>query len=135
MHNKAFKSDSQRLAFSLRSSMAKRRSHLNAALGCFGFERFVVWRSATSIILFVANLSGHVARTFSGESFIQLASFDVSGRVFSVFSALGRACSLKVRYLNLVSFFVSANHRKNSGGVVIQARWLLRCSWLWCFMV
>ncbi len=32
--NKAFKSDSQRLAFSLRSSIAKRRSHLNAAL-CF----------------------------------------------------------------------------------------------------
>ncbi|NOH82042.1 hypothetical protein F0231_20170 [Vibrio sp. RE86] len=31
-HNKAFKSDSQRLAFSLRSSVAKRCSHLNAAL-------------------------------------------------------------------------------------------------------
>ncbi|TOH24797.1 hypothetical protein CGI83_23865 [Vibrio parahaemolyticus] len=31
-YNKAFKSDSQRLAFSLRSSIAKRRSHLNAAL-------------------------------------------------------------------------------------------------------
>ncbi|CAH7297054.1 hypothetical protein VCHA37P200_40301 [Vibrio chagasii] len=30
--NKAFKSDSQRLAISLRSSIAKRRSHLNAAL-------------------------------------------------------------------------------------------------------
>ncbi|EGR1425948.1 hypothetical protein D8X77_22260 [Vibrio vulnificus] len=30
--NKAFKSDSQRLAVSLRSSLAKRRSHLNAAL-------------------------------------------------------------------------------------------------------
>ena len=29
--NKAFKSDSQRLAVSLRSSIAKRRSHLNAA--------------------------------------------------------------------------------------------------------
>ena len=34
MHNKAFKSDSQRLAVSLRSSIAKRRSHLNAALVC-----------------------------------------------------------------------------------------------------
>lgn len=32
MPNKAFKSDSQRLAFSLRSSVAKRRSHLNAEL-------------------------------------------------------------------------------------------------------
>ncbi|TBT24838.1 hypothetical protein D5E85_27340 [Vibrio parahaemolyticus] len=32
MANKAFKSDSQRLAFSLRSSIAKRCSHLNAAL-------------------------------------------------------------------------------------------------------
>ncbi|TOF62059.1 hypothetical protein CGJ17_23315 [Vibrio parahaemolyticus] len=31
--NKAFKSDSQRLAVSLRSSIAKRCSHLNAALG------------------------------------------------------------------------------------------------------
>ncbi|MFB1069636.1 hypothetical protein ACEUKD_08585 [Vibrio diabolicus] len=31
-YNKAFKSDSQRLAFSLRSSIAKRSSHLNAAL-------------------------------------------------------------------------------------------------------
>ncbi|OUD66916.1 hypothetical protein BTN60_24665 [Vibrio parahaemolyticus] len=31
-YNKAFKSDSQRLAVSLRSSIAKRRSHLNAAL-------------------------------------------------------------------------------------------------------
>ncbi len=30
--NKAFKSDSQRLAVSLRSSVAKRCSHLNAAL-------------------------------------------------------------------------------------------------------
>lgn len=30
--NKAFKSNSQRLAFSLRSSIAKRSSHLNAAL-------------------------------------------------------------------------------------------------------
>ncbi|TOI59043.1 hypothetical protein CGI56_24110 [Vibrio parahaemolyticus] len=30
--NKAFKSDSQRLAVSLRSNIAKRRSHLNAAL-------------------------------------------------------------------------------------------------------
>ncbi|NOI98996.1 hypothetical protein F0240_04040 [Vibrio kanaloae] len=33
-YNKAFKSDSQRLAVSLRSSIAKRRSHLNAALNC-----------------------------------------------------------------------------------------------------
>ncbi|AUT87047.1 hypothetical protein D3Z63_24860 [Vibrio parahaemolyticus] len=33
IYNKAFKSDSQRLAVSLRSSIAKRRSHLNAALG------------------------------------------------------------------------------------------------------
>ena len=46
-HNKAFKSDSQRLAFSLRSSIAKRRSHLNAAL-CdkakfLGFFTFVVF--------------------------------------------------------------------------------------------
>ncbi len=32
LHNKAFKSDSQRLAVSLRSSIAKRCSHLNAAL-------------------------------------------------------------------------------------------------------
>ncbi|EGR1752676.1 hypothetical protein D3729_23215 [Vibrio parahaemolyticus] len=30
--NKAFKSDSQRSAFSLRSSIAERSSHLNAAL-------------------------------------------------------------------------------------------------------
>ncbi|RBW63608.1 hypothetical protein DS893_18850 [Vibrionales bacterium C3R12] len=36
MANKAFKSDSQRLAVSLRSSIAKRRSHLNAALGLHG---------------------------------------------------------------------------------------------------
>ncbi|PXA66148.1 hypothetical protein DMC15_16520 [Vibrio sp. 11986-1-5] len=35
LHNKAFKSDSQRLAVSLRSSIAKRRSHLNAALAVF----------------------------------------------------------------------------------------------------
>ncbi|MBT0073579.1 hypothetical protein J4H35_23380, partial [Vibrio alginolyticus] len=35
-HNKAFKSDSQRLAFSLRSSIAKRCSHLNAALCALG---------------------------------------------------------------------------------------------------
>ncbi|TBT23931.1 hypothetical protein D5E86_24490 [Vibrio parahaemolyticus] len=31
-HNKAFKSDLQRSAFSLRSSIAERSSHLNAAL-------------------------------------------------------------------------------------------------------
>ena len=36
--NKAFKSDSQRLAFSLRSSIAKRRSHLNAALYALGIS-------------------------------------------------------------------------------------------------
>ncbi|USD95718.1 hypothetical protein CTT30_06230 [Vibrio coralliilyticus] len=41
-YNKAFKSDSQRLAVSLRSSIAKRCSHLNAALGCFKLVRFVV---------------------------------------------------------------------------------------------
>ncbi|POB70947.1 hypothetical protein CRN59_06860 [Vibrio vulnificus] len=35
--NKAFKNDSQRLAVSLRSSIAKRRSHLNAAL-CHKFR-------------------------------------------------------------------------------------------------
>ncbi|WAG25402.1 hypothetical protein EEA47_02735 [Vibrio alginolyticus] len=35
--NKAFKSDSQRLAVSLRSSIAKRRSHLNAALTGFTY--------------------------------------------------------------------------------------------------
>ncbi|OOQ67243.1 hypothetical protein BSR61_25400 [Vibrio parahaemolyticus] len=35
-HNKAFKSDSQRLALSLRSSIAKRRSPLNAALYALG---------------------------------------------------------------------------------------------------
>ncbi|MGR3024688.1 hypothetical protein ABMX98_21540, partial [Vibrio vulnificus] len=38
--NKAFKSDSQRLAVSLRSSITKRRSHLNAAL-CFNHEKSV----------------------------------------------------------------------------------------------
>ncbi|AXM56054.1 hypothetical protein DD758_16740 [Vibrio anguillarum] len=51
--NKAFKSDSQRLALSLRSSIAKRCSHLNAALGKVSFyqlkrveielEPFVIW--------------------------------------------------------------------------------------------
>ncbi|TOM93833.1 hypothetical protein CGH21_23700 [Vibrio parahaemolyticus] len=39
--NKAFKSDSQRLALSLRSSIAKRRSHLNAALGILNMEYFL----------------------------------------------------------------------------------------------
>ncbi|RTZ13512.1 hypothetical protein EJ063_19970 [Vibrio aquaticus] len=38
-HNKAFKSDSQRLALSLRSSIAKRCSHLNAALCLLVFQR------------------------------------------------------------------------------------------------
>ncbi|ASO31112.1 hypothetical protein CG015_18410 [Vibrio anguillarum] len=37
--NKAFKSDSQRLALSLRSSIAKRSSHLNAALCLLVFQR------------------------------------------------------------------------------------------------
>ncbi|EGR3154969.1 hypothetical protein DLH88_24600 [Vibrio parahaemolyticus] len=36
--NKAFKSDSQRLALSLRSIIAKRCSHLNAALYALGFQ-------------------------------------------------------------------------------------------------
>ncbi|THE57945.1 hypothetical protein E4P16_24910 [Vibrio parahaemolyticus] len=40
--NKAFKSDSQRLAFSLRSSIAKRRSHLNAALALGWHQRLKV---------------------------------------------------------------------------------------------
>ncbi|MEA5377630.1 hypothetical protein VB546_25795, partial [Vibrio parahaemolyticus] len=39
MPNKAFKSDSQRLAVSLRSSIAKRRSHLNAALCAQSFKQ------------------------------------------------------------------------------------------------
>ncbi|HHF2921166.1 TPA: hypothetical protein ACVO16_004463 [Vibrio diabolicus] len=39
--NKAFKSDSQRLAVSLRSSIAKRRSHLNAALGILENLEFI----------------------------------------------------------------------------------------------
>ncbi|TOK66468.1 hypothetical protein CGI13_23585 [Vibrio parahaemolyticus] len=38
--NKAFKSDSQRLALSLRSSIAKRRSHLNLALCVLGIYAF-----------------------------------------------------------------------------------------------
>ncbi|MBF4399862.1 hypothetical protein EAY31_19185 [Vibrio anguillarum] len=43
-HNKAFKSDSQRLAVSLRSSIAKRRSHLNAALCNSGkFRGSIFW--------------------------------------------------------------------------------------------
>ncbi|RPB33147.1 hypothetical protein CYQ91_23060 [Vibrio diabolicus] len=44
-HNKAFKSDSQRLAVSLRSSIAKRRSHLNAALCLLVFQ----WLKNSSI--------------------------------------------------------------------------------------
>nr|BBE38864.1 conserved hypothetical protein [Vibrio vulnificus] len=44
--NKAFKSDSQRLAVSLRSSIAKRCSHLNAAL--------CDWAKKSSISLFLA---------------------------------------------------------------------------------
>ncbi|EGR1589602.1 hypothetical protein D6L39_24270 [Vibrio parahaemolyticus] len=46
IYNKAFKSDSQRLAVSLRSSIAKQRSHLNAAL----YNR--PQRSVVHIILF-----------------------------------------------------------------------------------
>ncbi|USD95788.1 hypothetical protein CTT30_06675 [Vibrio coralliilyticus] len=38
-------------------------------------------------------------------------------------SAFGPVCSLKVRYLNLVSFFASVKHRKNGDVVVIQLRW------------
>ncbi len=37
-YNKAFKSDSLRLAFSLRSSIAKPASHLNAALCLLVFQ-------------------------------------------------------------------------------------------------
>ncbi|MBF4382228.1 hypothetical protein EAY01_24890, partial [Vibrio anguillarum] len=41
--NKAFKSDSQRSAVSLRSSIAKRRSHLNAALAVpVIFNRYIM---------------------------------------------------------------------------------------------
>ncbi|TOH02689.1 hypothetical protein CGI88_18560 [Vibrio parahaemolyticus] len=42
-YNKAFKSDSQRLAVSLRSSIAKRHSHLNAAL--YKLENVVEYRN------------------------------------------------------------------------------------------
>ena len=54
-------------------------SRLARALGCFKLVWFVVLQSATSTVLFVTNLSGRVAQTFSGESFIQPASLDVSG--------------------------------------------------------
>ncbi|WP_253822786.1 DUF922 domain-containing protein [Vibrio aestuarianus] len=43
-YNKAFKSDSQRLAVSLRSSIAKRRSHLNAALGITKLNSALRWK-------------------------------------------------------------------------------------------
>ncbi|NOI11800.1 hypothetical protein F0254_23575 [Vibrio alginolyticus] len=42
-YNKAFKSDSQRLALSLRSSITKRCSHLNAAL--------CAWREVYSAVV------------------------------------------------------------------------------------
>ncbi|EJC6994488.1 hypothetical protein MYD38_004627, partial [Vibrio parahaemolyticus] len=45
-HNKAFKSDSQRLAVSLRSSIAKRRSHLNAALA-------LGWNQRSKVLMFI----------------------------------------------------------------------------------
>ncbi|MCG9680829.1 hypothetical protein [Vibrio sp. Isolate24] len=53
-------------------------SRLARALGCLGLYGFLVWRLATLNPFVVASFSGHVARTFSGEGFIQLASFDVS---------------------------------------------------------
>ncbi|EGR2221646.1 hypothetical protein DZF72_28965 [Vibrio parahaemolyticus] len=51
-NNKAFKSDSQRLAFSRRSSIAKRCSHLNAAL-CLStyFEGFIMGRAKEEMML------------------------------------------------------------------------------------
>ncbi|MFW1466486.1 hypothetical protein ACEV75_24140 [Vibrio parahaemolyticus] len=57
--NKAFKSDSQRLAVSLRSSIAKRRSHLNAAL-C-DKDNFLVF--------FKFNLFGHSLLGFGKSAF------------------------------------------------------------------
>ncbi len=45
-YNKAFKSDSQRLAVSLRSSIAKRRSHLNAALA-------LGWDQRLKVLMFI----------------------------------------------------------------------------------
>ncbi|EGQ8107622.1 hypothetical protein I7096_005058 [Vibrio parahaemolyticus] len=50
LHNKAFKSDSQRLAVSLRSSIAKRRSHLNAALA-------LGWHQRSKVLVFIGFFS------------------------------------------------------------------------------
>ncbi|EHH1187418.1 hypothetical protein J7I11_004339 [Vibrio vulnificus] len=69
-HNKAFKSDSQRLAVSLRSSIAKRCSHLNAAL-CLITKNQLVASFLCSLGLMVLCLSASGLRLalFSGQLF------------------------------------------------------------------
>ncbi|MCG9685195.1 hypothetical protein L1D31_21985 [Vibrio sp. Isolate23] len=82
--NHQLKTDNQRLAvlclivFSVYGGLLEFcgivGSRLARALGCFKFVRFLVGRSATSTVLFFTNFRGHVARTFLGESFLQLAN-------------------------------------------------------------
>ncbi|MUT64158.1 hypothetical protein CGG82_24515 [Vibrio parahaemolyticus] len=83
-HNKAFKSDSQRLAVSLRSSIAKRRSHLNAALGAV--KKFLnlissfslaIRASFSAIWLYHLKFLNHLARKTCQCS--RVASLDFRG--------------------------------------------------------
>ncbi|USD95736.1 hypothetical protein CTT30_06345 [Vibrio coralliilyticus] len=76
--NKAFKSDSQRLAVSLRSSIAKRRSHLNAALGCFKSLQFLLLYSATSNLSLLLVSAAMWLKLFQVKASFNWPSFDVS---------------------------------------------------------
>ncbi|WP_345779256.1 hypothetical protein [Vibrio sp. Isolate25] len=82
--NNPLKTDNQRLAvlclvmFSVYGGLLEFcgivGSRLARALGCFKLVRFVVLQSATLNPFVVTSVSGHVARTFLGESFLQLAN-------------------------------------------------------------
>ncbi|UMM04313.1 hypothetical protein MKR81_06855 [Vibrio campbellii] len=92
LHNKAFKSDSQRLAFSLRSSIAKRRSHLNAAL-CVKEEismsvqnyRFQAVKNFADMMLYI--LISFVLCLFTFFYRI-LSNSPVLGKLFEVYQGL-----------------------------------------------
>ncbi|THE57781.1 hypothetical protein CGH14_03085 [Vibrio parahaemolyticus] len=96
-HNKAFKSDSQRLAFSLRSSIAKRRSHLNAALCLITSNQLVVsFLCSLGLLVMCLSASWFRLELFSGHLFFGAGNSESCLSQFSSKREVGAAGSISI---------------------------------------
>ncbi len=97
MYNKAFKSDSQRLAVSLRSSIAKRRSHLNAALCLIPQNQWVMVFFVPSAGCFCAYRQvGFIGCCFLDTYSLALKIQSVASVNFRVSARLGKLAQSKL---------------------------------------